>query len=308
MKNSDVNRLFLQPGDVVDIVAPSSKCHPSVLENIKQLIESWELQCHFPDDLFGENLLYANSDEKRFAHLEHALSNSTSKAIWCLLGGCGATRLIPMLSKMKPPICPKIFIGFSDITALHIFFQKQWGWSTIHGPSGYQASLNKVSPDSVNKLKCILFNKNHLLSYDKMIPLNELAKNHSQISATVTGGNLHLIQASIGTPWQIDSTNKIVFIEEVNERAYRVDRSLVHLSQAGIFNQAKAIIFGDFIDPGEPDGKFLVKETLKEFANQCAIPVLQINDIGHGQINYPILLGNLVKLSMGNCYSIEFIQ
>ena len=308
MNNFDaIDRAFLKSGDVVDIVAPSSKCHPSVLDNIKQLIESWGLQCHIPDDIFGDSLLYANTDEKRFAHLKHALLNNTSKAIWCLLGGYGSTKLIPMLSQIKPPVPPKIFIGFSDITALHIFLQNKWGWSTIHGPSGYQAALNKVSPDSVCKLKNILFNKDYSLSYNQIVPLNQSAKNRSQICATIVGGNLHLIQASIGTSWQIKTMSKILFIEEINERAYRIDRALEHLSQAGIFDQVKAILFGDFIDRGEPDGRFLVQKTINEFANQCSLPVLQISDVGHGPINNPLLLGSTAKLSMDNRYSLEFI-
>jgi muramoyltetrapeptide carboxypeptidase len=308
MDNLDTaDRAFLKSGDVVDIVAPSSKCHPSVLDNIKQLIESWELQCHIPDDLFGDSLLYANTDEKRFAHLKHALLNNTSKAIWCLLGGYGATKLIPMLSQIKPPVRPKIFIGFSDSTALHIFLQKEWRWSTIHGPSGYQAALNKVSPDSVSKLKNILFNKDYSLSYNQIVPLNQFAKNHSQICTTIIGGNLHLIQASIGTSWQIKTTNKILFIEEINERAYRIDRALAHLSQAGVFDQVKAILFGDFIDRGEPDGRFLVQETINEFANHCSLPVLQISNVGHGPINNPLLLGNIAKLNMDKRCSLEFI-
>jgi muramoyltetrapeptide carboxypeptidase len=304
--SDSANRCFLKPGDTIDIVATSSKCHPSVLDNIKQLIESWGVHCHIPEDLFGDNLLYANSDEKRFAHLKEALFNRSSKAVWCLLGGYGATKLIPFLSQIKSPQYSKIFIGFSDITALHIFFQGQWGWTTIHGPSGYQASLNKVAPESVDRLKNLLFNKNYLLSYDQLVPLNQLAKNHSQICTSLIGGNLHLIQASLGTPWQINTTNKIVLLEEVHERAYRIDRALAHLSQAGVFDQAKAILLGDFIDHGEPDGRFLVKELLNEFANQCSLPVLQISNVGHGPANNPLLLGSTAKLSTGSGYSLEF--
>jgi len=289
-----INQLFLKPGDTVDIVATSSKCNPNALGNMKELIESWGLQCHIPDDLFGDSLLYANSDEKRFEHLKNALLNTTSKAIWCLLGGAGASKLIPMLSQIKPPSHSKIFIGFSDITALHIFLQGQWGWSTIHGPSGFQASQNKVSMDSVNLLKNILFNKDYSFSYDQIVPLNQLAENNLQI------------EASLGTSWQINTKNKILFIEEINERAYRVDRVLAHLSQAGIFDQVKALLFGDFVDKGEPDGTLLVQETLEQFAKQCSLPVLQISNVGHGLVNNPILLGSSAKLSMGNRFSLEF--
>lgn len=303
-----LNEHYLKPGDTVDIIAPSSKGHPSVLGKIKALLNSWELHCHIPDDLFGDSLLYANSDEQRFFQLKYALLNNTSKAVWCLLGGFGSTKLIPMLSKIEPPSQSKIFIGFSDITAIHIFLQEKWGWSTIHGPSGYQASLNRVSSDSINLLKKILFHEEETLLYDQITPLNQVAKKNEIIYAPLIGGNLSLIQTSLGTFWQINAFNKILFIEEINERAYRIDRVLAQLSQAGILNQAKAILFGDLIDKGEPDGRFLVKEAVREFAEQCSLPVLQISHVGHGPINNPILFGSTAKLSMGNTYSLEFMN
>lgn len=300
-------RNYLKPGDLVDIIAPASKCHPDVLEKMTNLLESWGLRSNIPEDIFGDSLLYANTDEKRFAHLKHALLNTTSKAVWCLLGGYGSAKLIPMLSKLKPPPQAKIFIGFSDITALHIFLQQQWGWTTIHGPSGYQASLNKVAENSVHILKDMLFHPEIALCYDEIIPLNQFAKNNLVINATLIGGNLHLLQTSLGTSWQINADNKIVFIEEVNERAYRVDRVLAHLSQAGIFDRVKAILFGDFIDNGEPNGEFLVNDIIKEFAQQISVPVLQIKNIGHGPINNPILLGSTARLTMSNHYSLVMV-
>jgi muramoyltetrapeptide carboxypeptidase len=135
-----MNLPWLELGEIVDVVAPSSKCHPSVIEKFKTILTSWGLQCRIPDDLFGDSLLYANSDEKRFAHLQNAILSADSRVIWCLLGGYGSTRLMPMLRQIKPPKQPKLLIGFSDITALHIFLQGQWDWPTLSGSSGYQIS------------------------------------------------------------------------------------------------------------------------------------------------------------------------
>lgn len=298
---------YLKPGDVVDIIAPASKAHPSLLNNIRALLAAWGLKCHIPNDIFGESLLYANSDENRFNQLKLALLNTHSKAVWCLLGGYGSTKLIPMLSQIQPPAQAKIFIGFSDITALHIFLQCKWGWPTIHGPSGYQAALKKVSMNSINLLKELLFHHLKLLVYNEIVPLNTLAQKNKVIEAPIVGGNLHMIQASLGTSWQINTDKKILFIEEINERGYRIDRVLSHLNQAGIIEKSRAILLGDFIDKGEPDGRFLVKETLQAFSSQCAVPVLQISNIGHGQTNNPILLGQTAKLIMGDIYHLEFV-
>ncbi len=290
----------LNPGDTVDIVAPASKCHPSVVIKLEKLLNSWGLRSQTPNDLFGHHVLYANTDEKRFAHLCNALTNQTSKAVWCLLGGFGTTRIIPLLNQIKPPNQSKIFIGFSDITALHIFLQVKWGWKTIHGPSGYQASLNKISKDSIEMLRKFIFHHNDGQTYENIKPLNELAKKNILIEAPLIGGNLTMIATTLGTPWQIEAENKILFIEETNERAYRVDRTLNHLKQAGILQNIKAILFGDVIDKGEPDGRFLVAKIIHDFAQQCNCPVFQISNIGHGPINNPILLGSPTQLLAGN--------
>lgn len=304
--NGRNNLGFLQPGDVIDIVATSAKCSEEAFIGIRQLIHSWGLECHIPDDLFGDNLLYANSDEKRFKHLTKALLNTKSKVVWSLLGGFGSTRLIPMLEQLPIPNHTKLFVGFSDVTSIHIFLQNHWNWPTIHGPSGLQAIQNKISSNSIEKLKTLLFNRNSSFLYHQIKPLNDLAERDNQINGSIIGGNLHLIQASLGTTWQINADHKIIFIEEIHERAYRVDRALVQLQQSGVLDKAKAILFGDFVDSGEPDGRFLVKETLQAFAQSCSLPVLQINDVGHGPINDPLILGHLVNLRTGKNCMLEF--
>jgi muramoyltetrapeptide carboxypeptidase len=301
------DKIFLNPGDFVDIIAPSSKGNLAVLQKFKELLESWGLKGRSPDDLFGESLLYANSDEKRAEHLKYALTNESSKAIWPLLGGYGATKLMPVLAQIEQPKHSKILIGFSDITAIHIFLQCQWGWSSIHGPSGYQVALDRVPIDSINMVKSMLFAEEKAFSYDQIVSLNQLAENGESITAPIIGGNLHIIQTSLGTSWQINTDGKIVFIEEINERAYRVDRALAHLEQTGVFERSKAILFGDFIDKGEPDGKFLVQQTLQEFADRCALPVFQIRNVGHGPINNPIWLGRMATINTEKA-SLEFVS
>lgn len=299
------HQLSLQVGDTVDIIAPAAGCHPEVADKLKQFLESWGLKCHIPQDLFGDDLLCANSDDKRLEHLLNALSNKRSKAVWCLLGGYGSTRLIPLLSQIKPLPQTKLFIGFSDITALHIFLQKQWGWKTIHGPSGRQAALKLVADESIQLLKTILFREQQTIQFDNLQPLNNSAKQNTVIQAPIIGGNLCLIEASLGTSWQIDTTNKILLVEETNERGYRIDRMFEHLKQAGVIQQAKAILLGDFTGGNETDGKSLVNDTLTQFANHCEIPVLKIENVGHGKVNHPIVFGQPTELGTGGACSLR---
>ena len=284
----------LKAGDSVEIIAPASRSSAHQLAALKGLLESWQLHCVLEDDVFGDDLLCAQSDERRFQLLTTALQRSETKAIICLRGGYGSMRLIPSLTSLSPPHKMKLFVGMSDITALHLFLQRQWQWPTIHGA----LNVDKFSPESISALKALLFGDFDQLALDGT-PLNALAEQPHRLDACVTGGNLSLVQASIGTPWQLKGAQKIIFLEEVNERGYRVDRMLEHLRQAGIFDNAQAIVFGDFLDGNEPDGSSLVQLVLARFAQEIKIPVIQIPGIGHGYINKPLWLGTPATLQLG---------
>ncbi len=286
---------ILYPGDSVELIAPASRCSDSQLLNLKKLIESWQLNCIVKKDIFGRDLFCANSDEVRFEHLKEALTNPAIKAVICVRGGYGSMRLIPQLATIKPPTQPKLFVGMSDITSLHLYLQQQWGWATIHGA----ASPDKFSPESIAALKTLLFAEAQTTQFNELKPLNDLAKENRVIESSVTGGNLTLIQAGIGTNWQMDGRNKILLLEEVGERGYQVDRMLEHLRQAGLFTQAAAILFADFLEADEPDGSSLIQPLLERFAANCEIPVLQMAGIGHGAVNFPVPCQTKAQLKLG---------
>lgn len=284
----------LKPGDSVEIIAPASRCTNEVLSDLKDLLESWQLNCIMDQAIFGNDLLCANTDEIRFKLLKKALLNSATKAVICVRGGYGSMRLLPQLSQITPVNPPKLFVGMSDITAIHLFLEQQWQWPTIHGA----LARDKFSPESIRSLKSILFGEAGHIGLSGL-PLNELAACDKVIEARLTGGNLTLVQTSIGTIWQLEGQNKIIFLEEIGERGYRVDRMLEHLSQATIFKGAAAILFGDFLTGNEPNGSSLVKPVLERFAKNSPIPVAQIEGVGHGYTNFPLLLGALAKLQLG---------
>lgn len=286
---------ILKPGDTVEIIAPASRCSDSRLEKLRDLLLSWQLNCIVEPDIFGRDILCANSDELRFKSLRRALERPETKAIICARGGYGCMRLIPALSQVKPPSRPKLFVGMSDITALNLYFEQQWQWPTIHG-----ALIQDIySPESIAAMKAILFAEVDQVSYQAK-PLNDPAKKNSKLEASVTGGNLCLLQTSIGTSWQMQGQSKFILMEEVGERGYRVDRMLEHLKQANLFKDAAAIILGDFIEGDEPDGTSLIQPVLERFAQLCEIPVVQVAGIGHGRTNLPISLGTKACLQLGN--------
>ena len=284
----------LNAGDVVELIAPASGCSLYQVQQLKATLESWGLVCLLSDDLFGPDLLCANTDEARFEQLQKAFFNPESKALFCVRGGYGSQRLLPRLLQLPKPPCPKIFVGMSDITALHLFLQQQWHWSTVHAST----NVMQLTSDSLLALRSFLMDKPDF-TFGNLMPLNAFATEEHTWIAPVVGGNLTLVQTSIGTPWQIQTSEKIVLLEEINERAYRVDRILNHLLQANLLTNAKALIFGDFIGGEEPDGRSLIEPVLARFAQQSPIPVLQLQGIGHGACNWPITLGAPVRLTLG---------
>lgn len=306
--------LTLQPGDCVELIAPASRCSDQLLSDIKTRLESWQLRCIVEPDIFGNDFLFAHSDDMRFQALERAFKRKETKAIICARGGYGSMRLIPKLydnscREAIERLPPKLFVGMSDITALSLFLEKHWQWPTLHGA----LALDKFSDDSILALKNVMFEGTKNLQYSG-VAMNAAARGEvgskigglkgattetDVIETSITGGNLCLVQTSIGTIWQMDPRNKIVFLEEVSERGYRVDRMLEHMRQANLFKDAAAIVFGDFVGGNEADGSSTVMPVLQRFADSMSIPVVQIVGLGHGNTSMPLPLGTKVRLQLG---------
>lgn len=272
----------------IRLIAPSYSLEEKNVELTKEYLGSLGMKVTVPKDLLGDDLLCANQDEIRLAHLKSALIDESIDIIWLLMGGYGLTRLIPDLLKMERPKTRKLYIGFSDGTALHVFLNQIWNWPTIHGIGAIQAARKVVGEESIKKTVEII--EKGLTSYEPpvLIPFNKEADAVSSLSGAVCGGNLCLLQTSLGTKWQIDSSDKILFLEDVSERGYRIDRMLVHLDQAGVFDDVRAVVFGDFTPGYESDGSSLIQPVLERFASSLNVPVFSLPKHGHGPDNYPL--------------------
>lgn len=294
----------LQKNDIVDIIAPASHSPLNRLEDGIKWVESTGLIPYIPKDIINTDVFFAAPLKTQVEHLKRALY-SDSKAIWCLRGGYGSMRLIPHLLKLKPPKKPKLFVGFSDITALHLFFSQEWNWPVIHG-----RTISQMNPDLKNTpdrkfLRDVIFGKKTEMTFKKLIPMNELARKEKQIKAPITGGNLRIIQSSIGTEWEMQAKGKIVFIEDVGERGYSIDRMFEQLIQTKIMNKnIKAVVFGDFTEGLEKDGRDLTLEALQRFADKVPYPVLRGMPAGHGEVNYPVPFNTNSMLELGKSGSL----
>lgn len=292
--------LPLQKGDVVDIVAPGSSCKMESLLKGLDVLRSWGLEPRLPKDIFGADVICANSDDERFKQLKHALTNEDSTAVWCIRGGYGANRLIPRLMKLERPAGPpKLFMGFSDITTLHVFLNAQWGWPTVHGPMIDRIGRGLILEPQLKEVREMLFGERKTIEFKSLKPMNDLAHRSKTIKAPVTGGNLMTLQSSIGTkaPWK--TAGHIVFLEEIDERGYRVDRIFEHLEQTGHFAKAKAVVLGDFTGGDEPDGTNRVWPVVERWARAQKIPVLRGIQAGHGDLQRPVPFETSATLTTG---------
>lgn len=268
----------------IKVVAPGSGTDIKAIHALEALTY---FNVNIPQNLVTQDIpLHANSDKQRFLFLKDAfLSPSKNTIIWSLRGGYGSARLINGLEKLKKPKTEKIFIGFSDITALHLFLSQKWQWKTIHG-AGLVDILNpRKNPNNFRKIAEIVSGDASISRINNIMPLNDLAKKLKNVRGLLTGGNLSIVQSSIGTSWQIKAAGKILFLEDVNEPGYRIDKMLNHLKQAGVFKNVKGIIFGDFTDPEDK----LIDMALERFALETKIPVFKTDQFGHGHTNYPLI-------------------
>ncbi|MDN5247901.1 MAG: LD-carboxypeptidase [Wolbachia endosymbiont of Tyrophagus putrescentiae] len=288
--------------DKVHIIAPSGKGEESDLIAIRKYVESLGFDVYLSEKIYSnDNPFYSNSDEFRANDLISALIDD-SKIIWCIKGGKGASRLIPYLEKLpthqKKKIAKnkKVLIGYSDITALHIYLQKKYKWETLHGTMLTMIVNNLVSQDSIDKLEALISGQKKSVSFDNVKIINNGTKlKNGSLKSKITGGNMTLVENSIGTAWQIDTKGKILFLEDIKIPPYAIERSLDHLQQAGIFDGVHAVIFGDFIYSSNDN---LVEVVKKRFAQSVNFPVFTIDGIGHGYINDPLPLNTDATISI----------
>lgn len=282
----------------IEIIATGSKPESNRLEVARSYLTSQDHSVVVPEVFFDNNPLYVCGDQQRFHNLKNALCGDQSDVVWCLRGGYGTSRLLPKLLDIAPPKKQKAVMGFSDVTALHLFLTQKWGWKTIHGPTINALMGGDRCPDIENIMQRLANGK--FVDIELLLtPLNPKAYLKKELRGSMTGGNLTLVQSSIGTPWQVKSEEKILFLEDVNEEPYRVAERFDHLMHAGIFKNVKAILLGHFThDAPKKNYDELLAYVLLEFAKSMDVPVFKDFSVGHIKQNNPIQMGGSALLTM----------
>lgn len=291
---------------IIDIVAPASKAPQEVFENGLKWIKTHGFIPRYQKDIMKQDLFFASTLENQIEHFVNALYSSDSDIIWCLRGGYGSMRLIPHLAKLKKPKKEKIFIGFSDITSLHLFLTQKWGWTTYHGMTVSQIfKFADKTPDCKEFLE-LLKTGDVNPHYKKLTPMNKAAMASKTIKSSVTGGNLRLVQSSLNTDHELEAKKKILFLEDVGERGYSIDRMLEQLNQTGMIKKVDAVVFGDFTEGLEKDGKDLTGDALQRFADKAKFPVLKGLPCGHGKHNRLLPFNQKCELKLGKLAELKF--
>ncbi|NSW45925.1 MAG: LD-carboxypeptidase [Bacteroidales bacterium] len=286
----------LKKGDKVAIVAPSGKIKKDDLEYGIQILQSWGLVVEIGQNVFGNDSYFSASDEKRLSDFQEALDSDEYKAIFCARGGYGSVRIIEQINWQHFIKKPKWIIGYSDITLLLNKIQS-FDIPCIHGPM--PASFSKYKDNkSLTYLHQLLFDGGYSfqLPIENIVFLNEPL---NPIEEIVTGGNLTLLQSSIGTSYALQTKNKFLFIEDVDEYPYKIDRMLYHLYHSGQLNSVYGIILGNFkLLPQENAYPFELTSILKSFNLPTLKLIIQNFPAGHDSYNYPIVMGKSINLSI----------
>lgn len=273
---------LLKKGDKVFLFAPARKVVPTEMQAFINEIESWGLEVEMGKHLYAADNQFAGTDEERAADLTYAWNNPEIKAIFCARGGYGSMRMLDHL-KMDYRH-PKWLIGYSDVSTLHLHLQKH-NISSIHGPMGLNGQKldREITKQNFNYLRTALFEGLIEYSTEEMGIING-----QPFSGKLTGGNLSLIYASLGTPEMPDTQNRVLFIEEIDEYFYAIDRMVCSLKRAGIFDGITALILGEFCDIKDnekPFGKSVLEIFLAHLPNP-QIPVIFDFPAGHGEKNF----------------------
>ena len=287
----------LKIGDTISIIAPSGvlKDYDKYMDKSISLMESWGLNVVLGSNIYDSYGHFSSSDANRQKDFQNAIDDNKIKAIWCARGGYGAMRIIDKINYDNLLKHPKWVIGYSDITAIHNDIHNL-GVESLHGVMSKSLEDISVDDESIKKLKDVIFGKGELYYVIESNKYNITG----EASGKLVGGNLTLLQSLLESKSSIDTTNKIIFIEEVGEYLYHIDRMLHSLKRADYFSKCSGLIVGDFTDIRKNETEFgkNLYEIINEIVKEYNFPVIYGFPAGHGQKNLPLIFGRNIEINV----------
>jgi muramoyltetrapeptide carboxypeptidase len=293
----------LHPGDKIAIVSPAGKVNPEYVESARQLLLQEKFEVEIYPHTYGEFHQFSGTDQERAGDLQQALDDPTVKAILFSRGGYGSLRTLMHLDWQGFDLNPKWLIGFSDITVFHSCLSLK-GVASIHGVMPAFFFENGLRTDSLDRLLDLLRGNSLNYSIEPNI-LNLPGTCHGELA----GGNLSLLYSLRGTSLDLLYDGKVLFIEDISEFDYHLDRMMMNLKFGGALSRLAGIIVGYFTDtkiPASPFGKDaygIIREAVKELN----IPVIFGFQAGHELPNYPLIMGGEITMNVSD-RSVEIWQ
>ena len=303
----------LRAGMNIGLIAPASSFTPEKMAAARANLTLLGLNIKESPNLNARNGYLAGTDEERLADLYWAFENPEIDAVWCIRGGYGCSRLLPMIDFSRIAKHPKVFIGYSDITALHLAIGQQTGLVTFHGP----VAASEFPENTLRHFRSVLMEP--VAGYKVTIPgAAELPSEDlyqpfvitpGKAGGKLTGGNLTLLAALVGTSFAPSYKGKLVFIEDVGEQPYRLDRMLTQMLQGSDLGKAAGIALGVFADcRAKGDGPSqTVAETLRDRFGGLGIPVVYGLPFGHvaHQMTFPYGMEAVLDATEGSLTFME---
>lgn len=302
----------LQPGDTIMFIAPAGDLNQERMALAKQRLEEMGFKTKQRDDLFREWGYLAGTDEQRAEEIMQAFTDPEVDAIFPGTGGYGTTRILDLLDYKTIRRHPKMLIGFSDVTGLHLAINRRAGLVTFHTPNpqwglGSEDNLTEFSGKYFWRalLKSSYYDADGnqrpagwTIDIPDDIPQPKvIAKGKAR--GRVIGGNLSLVAATMGTPYEIQTRGKVLFIEDVSEAPYRIDRYLSTMRLAGKFDHVHGVILGKFTrtqKEGDDPSPFSVEDVVRQYFADADYPVIYDFPAGHFTQNATLPIGGLVEL------------
>jgi muramoyltetrapeptide carboxypeptidase len=284
----------LHKNDTVAIVSTARKISLNEIQPAIKLLESWDLNVKIGRTIGLEKHQFAGSDEERITDFQKMLDNDEINAIWCARGGYGTVRIIDALDFTQFKKNPKWMIGYSDVTVLHNHINNL-GFETLHATMPINVAKN--STEALNSLKEALFG-NKLSCSIKSDKLNKPGNATGQL----VGGNLSMLYSLLGSSTSIDTKDKILFIEDLDEYLYHIDRMMQNLNRNGYFKNLKGLIVGSMSEMNDNDIPFgkTAEVIILDVCNDYNFPICFGFPAGHIDDNRALIFGRTAKLEVGN--------
>lgn len=297
----------LKKGDTIGLITPASAVTRQAFEKAVENLEAMGFVVKYTENMSVRKGFLAGTDQQRLDDLHQMFSDPNIDGIVCARGGYGSGRLLPKINYDLIKANPKVLIGYSDITALLYGIHKKTGLVCFHGPVGaseYSEFTEKSFEQVLTKSKTPKFERPKEWEENEDRAFQALPLVQGMAEGALVGGNLSLMCSLMGTPYDIDFTDKIVFIEEIGESPYRVDRMLTQLLNSGKLSQAKGIAMGVFrgceTKPDDPDFALStsLENVLEDRFSKLEIPVLYGLPIGHIDDNATLPFGVQAELDV----------